>query len=235
MDIKSTITRMLAAGALKLSIGLVAMIALTGGAAQALPVTAYQNNFSVNLNGFVGGSLSNTNANNGANLTQFNGHFSLNNGTTLTVAGLPSHTMLSLKFDLYLFDTWDGDNLTWGKDYFSLAGDVAFSETFTNHQASQSYLDSPTETYGSGSSRTDVYRMLGPTMDMSEFLITHSSDTFTVTFGGPTTQTDESWGIDNVIVTIDSYNGVPVPEPATLTIFGIGLAGLGYMRRRRAA
>ena len=26
-----------------------------------------------------------------------------------------------------------------------------------------------------------------------------------------------------------------VPEPTTLTIFGLGLAGLGFMRRRRAA
>ena len=26
-----------------------------------------------------------------------------------------------------------------------------------------------------------------------------------------------------------------IPEPATLTIFSLGLAGLGYMRRRRAA
>ncbi len=232
MNCKSTITGMLAAGALKLSIGLVAAIALTGGAAQALPVTAYQNDFSANTNGFVGGSRSNTNANDGTDLTQFNGRFSLNNGTTLTIAGLPAHTMLSLQFDLYLFDTWDGDNLTWGKDYFSLAGDIAFSETFTNHQASQSYPDTPTETYGAGVSQTHVYRMLGPTMDMSEFLIAHASDTFTVTFGGPTTQSDESWGIDNVIVTID-YNGVPVPEPATLTIFGLGLAGLGFMRRRR--
>ena len=25
-----------------------------------------------------------------------------------------------------------------------------------------------------------------------------------------------------------------IPEPTTLTIFGLGLAGLGYMRRRRA-
>ena len=235
MDIKSTITRMLAAGALKLSIGLVAMIALTGGAAQALPVTAYQNNFSANTNGFAGGSLSNTNAIDGTDLTQFNGRFSLNSSTTMTIAGLPAHTMLSLKFDLYLFDTWDGENLTWGKDYFSLAGDVTFSETFTNHQAAQSYSGTPTQTYGAGVTQTQVYRMLGPITDMSEFLIAHSSDTFTVTFGGPTTQTDESWGIDNVIVTIDSYNGVPVPEPATLTIFGLGLAGLGYMRRRQHA
>ena len=36
-------------------------------------------------------------------------------------------------------------------------------------------------------------------------------------------------------ITILTINGVPVSEPATFTVLGLGLAGLGVMRRRRAA
>jgi hypothetical protein len=53
-----------------------------------------------------------------------------------------------------------------------------------------------------------------------------AGDSYTLTFKGQDTA-DETALIDNVSVS-------QVPEPATLTLFGAGLAGLGWMRRRKA-
>ena len=40
-----------------------------------------------------------------------------------------------------------------------------------------------------------------------------------------------SYGVDNINFTA----ATPTPEPASLTLFGAGLAGLGWLRRRRGA
>lgn len=50
--------------------------------------------------------------------------------------------------------------------------------------------------------------------------------------------TEEGWGLRNVVITADLpgdalVNGVP--EPMTLSLLLVGLAGIGIMRRRRAA
>jgi PEP-CTERM motif-containing protein len=202
-------------------------------AVSALPVEVYSSSFET---GWDTTGWSNTSTASDSNLGNYLGNYYLASGSTLTLNGLPAHSLLSLEFDLYLFSTWDGENLTWGPDYISLSGDVTFSETFTNHQPEgQSYPGSPDETYGAaGAYQTQVYRGLDPTGFGDEFLVSHNAGIFTVTFGGPTTQSDEWWGIDNVRVSVDAN---PIPEPATMLLLGsglLGLAGLGKRRRSSA-
>ncbi len=198
----------------------------------ATALTVYQNDFESGLDAaWTGGRIHGPDR--GID-NQYLGNYTTSQATTLTLTGLPSHTRLTLQFDLYLFSSWDGEDPSWGKDYFSLSGDISFKETFTNHQSEgQSYPGTPDEVpFGTPGnlSATYVYRGLDPTGSGDAFRIDHVSPTFTVTFGGPTTQSDEWWGIDNVVVSLDT---APVPLPGTLPLAGALLAGLLALRRRR--
>ena len=181
--------------------------------AQASQLEVYNTNFESGIDTVWSSSNSASNPNVG----NYHGNFSTTGNTTLTLSGLPPHTQLSLKFDLYLFYTWDGESTIWGKDYFSLSGDVNGAWTFTNHQPEgQSYPGSPDEIYGFdiwNPNSVWVYRGLDSTGSGDEFLVNHSGDIFSVTFGGPTTQSDEWWGIDNVrvsILTLEPANASPI-------------------------
>ncbi len=64
--------------------------------------------------------------------------------------------------------------------------------------------------------------------------VNHGNGFNTSTLSG-LVRTTQLWGGDvgNSLGIDFKFDGVPVPEPGTLTLLGAGLAGLGLMRRRR--
>lgn len=87
---------------------------------------------------------------------------------------------------------------------------------------------------GPGSFYTDSAYNLGADPRFTNFAHTGSSAVIEFFIFGPGNQSleDESWAMDNLRVSVTTRGG-EVPEPASLALLGIGLAGLGAMRRRK--
>ncbi len=61
-----------------------------------------------------------------------------------------------------------------------------------------------------------------------------ATDRFVGWIGGAGEVLDVSLAVNQAGITLDNIRGFNVvPEPATLTLFGLGLAGLGFARRRK--
>ena len=152
---------------------------------------------------------------------------------TLTLGSLETHTTLDLEFDLAVIDSWDGLDPPWGPDYFNvtLDGGSVFQENFG------SYSDPP---FVSGSNLYNTVEWEDSAYHISLSGIAHSASTLTVAWfangAGWQGGMDESFAIDNIVLTVDN-GSTPgpsrVPEPATMLLFGTGLAGLIGSRIRR--
>lgn len=175
----------------------------------------------------VGLEWSSTTRSSTASFTNFLGRFANHrvNLTLDTIAGAEYR----LTYDFFAIDSWDGISANWGHDYFNVHvnDEEFFRAAFSNganQDWSQTVAGRPTEggpgvNLGFNGSWSDsIYR--GMSVD---FLATSSVTTISFFGQGLQGVNDESWGIDNVGVSMLS---VPAPGGAALAAcLAFGVAG----------
>lgn len=213
------------------------------GLTLALPVHAF--GYFTDFESGVGSEWS-TSTTSGFNATTILGQFD-NSSTTLTLSGFSAGDTVTVSFDLYILDSWDGQNGTFGPDRFKIAIDSVdmLDTTFSNITDpgwEQNYPDgfsgglftaqtgaddrdlSHGGTLPDGYFGNTLYRFGGSLNPSFTGVATGSTMMFSWTGSGLQGVGDEGWGIDNVRVSA-------VPEPTSILAFGGAL--VGYFRSRR--
>lgn len=182
------------------------------------------------------------------------------NGTArLTLGGLPAHTEVTVSFDLFIIFSWDGNSMVFGPDIWELGvggGPTLLRTTFSNttdfidlhDQAFPGAFPGGSNPRGTGAAEINTlgYPIVtgnpgtfGDSVYRLSFTFPHSADSLVLNFTASNLQGvgDESWGLDNVVVSV-AGTASGVPEPGTLALLGIGASvtlGHVWQRRRRAS
>jgi hypothetical protein len=132
---------------------------------------------------------------------------------TFTLSG--GQTSVNVTFDWYRLDSWDGELFR-----ATISDGV---NSFTSSSSGQFFDGGPTNIYNPSWSD----RKTAITFD---FATTASS--ITLSFSSTLDQdlNDESWGVDNLIIT-DNINAVPEPATWAMMISGFGMLGAAARRR----
>jgi len=167
---------------------------------------------------------------------RFLGQFYADDGVVLTLNNLPSHTELTLSFDLYIIKTWDGISSGYVQpDIWDLSvsgGSTLLHTTFGNYVGIRRQSYPGTYPGGDYESRTGAAEnnTLGFTFEDSgikdsvysfdgaeSFTFFHSDDSISLVFSGDIgdiNPNEESWGIDNIEVSIIDINEVKLEYSA---------------------
>ena len=159
--------------------------------------------------------------------------------TVLTLSGLAAHTSLSVSFDFIAWDSWDGQVQSFPQgDFFNLLlGATNIFRIAPNIQSGLALIPSTAVlTFGAGgvnlgqsSFNDQVYRVT-----ISGISHSASTATFSMFADGVGWQggTDESWGIDNFVVSTETaVTAVPEPASWALMLTGFGIVGSALRRR----
>lgn len=213
------------------------------GLASAQSRTIYSNSFEAREIGPEWSSNTQLNWDEPTRFSTFNGRYS-NGSTTLTLnqpAGAPSpngsgiigpggHTWYQyiVRFDLYIIDSWDGSNTSYGQDWFNLRLNTStlLRETFSNQEGCPQTFREPDA--GRGMIGFDERWRDSKYFQIERRFTLAPGEQMRLTWADSGLQgmNDESWGIDNVWV---GYDVVPAPGAAAALLPVLGMS----LRRRR--
>ena len=225
---------------------ILAMVAMTLLSVSALDASAeviYSNDFT--LGAGSGWSNSSTAFRNGEYFLGATEQGFGNGSDVLSLSTMPAHTQVTVSFDLYIIQSWDG-NGAWGggPDNWQLKADGKnlLYTNFANYANgnTQAY-SSQLAPYGSGGSNDPMSGAFttnhlgygtgdwGDTTYRFSFTFDHTASTLDLAFISYQGQLpgDEGWGLDNVSVVTS------VPEPSTGLLLGIGGIALYAFSRRK--
>jgi PKD repeat protein len=135
----------------------------------------------------------------------------------LSLDNLPAHSQVTISFDLYVIDSWDGNGTVgYGPDIFEFGvvdGETLLRTTFSTQESQmQSYpgtYPGGSNPVGTGAAQVGGLGYGGSATYRLSFTVPHTEAAIAFRFMAANLQGigDESWGIDNVTVT------VPVAAP----------------------